>query len=261
MEATTVKPLTGLTVLVTRPVPQAQTLSDKLRALGAIPIELPTVEITPPESYSQLDNAIVQSAMYDWIIFTSVHGAQSFLDRLRSLNFTIRILDGIKVAAVGPATATALANGGREPDYVPERYLTESIASGLGDVRGRRILLPRADVASKRLPEILRALGATVNEIVAYRTVKPRNLTSEKLGSILADRMDLVTFTSPSTVRNLVQTLAPEDFTKLSKCKVACIGPVTVQAATELGVHVDIVAENHTIDSLVEAIVNEIRPR
>lgn len=260
MEATTVRPLSGLKVLVTRPRQQAQPLSDKLRALGAITIELPTIEIAPPENHTRLDNAIHHINTYDWIIFTSIHGVKFFLDRLTSLKTTIRILDGVKLAAIGPVTAAALKRGGRKPDYVPEQYLTEKIAIGLGDVRGKRILLPRADIASKRLPEVLRERGARVNEVVAYRTVIAGDLTHEKLESIFMKGVNLITFTSPSTVRNLAQVLTPQDFDRFLKdCRVACIGPVTLEAAKELGIHVDIVAKAHTIDSLVEAIVNEIR--
>jgi len=260
MQHITLKPLSGMKVLVTRPTQRAHALSERLRALGAIPIELPTIEIAPPENYTQLDEAIMHIRTYDWIIFTSVHGVQFFLNRLNNLNIQNEVLDDIKLAAVGPATAAALASAARKPDYVPEKYLTEAIAPGLGDVVGKRILLPRADIASKRLPEILRSLGAKVEEVAAYRTILPSDLTRERLASVIANSVDLVTFTSPSTVRNLSAALSPQDFRRfLKNCKVACIGPVTVQAAEELGVRVDIVAKYHTLNSFVEEIVNEIR--
>jgi uroporphyrinogen III methyltransferase/synthase len=259
MEATTLKPLSGLRVLVTRPRGQAHVLSEKLRALGAVTFELPTIEIAPLQSYTQLDNAIHNLKSYDWIIFTSVHGVRFFLDRLTGLNIALTKDDHVKVATVGPATASALKHAGREPDYVPQQYLTEKIATGLGDLQGRRILLARADIASKRLPEILRERGASVDEVVVYRTMMASDLTREKLESILIKGIDLITFTSPSTVRNLALLLSSEGLDGyLKRCKVACIGPVTHEAAKELGIHVDIVAKNHTIESLVEAIVNEI---
>ena len=112
MEATTVKPLSGLRILVTRPRDQAHILSDKLRALGALTFELPTIEIAPPQSHTQLDNAIHNLKAYDWIIFTSVHGVQFFIDRLASLNVTLAKDDHVKIAAVGPATAAALKHAG-----------------------------------------------------------------------------------------------------------------------------------------------------
>jgi uroporphyrinogen III methyltransferase/synthase len=258
METTPLKPLNGLKVLVTRPKEQAPTLSNRLRILGAIALEVPTITISPPESYTQLDVAIQHLQSYDWIIFTSVHGVQFFLNRVQALGFATSILYGTRVAAVGSATASALEGSGRKPDYVPEEYLTERIAIGLGELREKRILLPRADIASKRLPEKLRALGAKVDEISTYRTGIPSDLTPEKVRPILARGVNLIVFTSPSTVQNLTRFLDPADFRSLSKCKVACIGPVTAQTATELGFHVDIVAKNHTINALVEEIVNEI---
>jgi uroporphyrinogen III methyltransferase/synthase len=259
MEAATVKPLLDLKVLVTRPRDQAHALSEKLRALGAVTFELPMIEIAPPQSYAQLDNAIHHLKSYDWIIFTSVHGVRFFLDRLTGLNIALTGDGRVKVAAVGAATAAALKHAGREPDYVPQQYLTEKIAAGLGDLQGRRILLARADIASKRLPEILRERGASVDEVVVYRTMMASDLTREKLESILTKGIDLITFTSPSTVRNLASLLPSEGLDGYLKgCKVACIGPVTHAAAKELSIHVDIVAKNHTIESLVEAIVNEI---
>lgn len=259
METTAVSPLSGLRVLVTRPAEEASILKAELLALGAIPIELPTIEIAPPESYTQLDNAIRELDSYDWIIFTSVHGVQFFLSRLQALGCKTSILQPVKIAAVGPSTAATLQTVGRKPDFIPEDYLTEKIASGLGDVREKRILLPRTDIASKKLPELLRTLGARVDEVTAYRTITPANLSNEKLTAILAEGIDLIVFTSPSTARNLARTLVAGDFAKLKKCKVACIGPVTAEAARELGFQVEIVAKNHTINSLVEEIVNENR--
>ena len=259
MEATTTLPLLGLKILVTRSRDQAHVLSEKLRALGAVTIELPTIQIAPPQSYAQLDKAIRNIKYYDWIVFTSVHGVQFFIDRLTTLNITLAKGNQVKVAAIGPATASALKNAGCEPDYIPQQYLTEKIAAGLGDLHGKRILLPRADIASKRLPQILREHGASVDEVVAYRTVMPNGLTREELESILMKGFDVITFTSPSTVRNLALALGSDGLGRyLRGCKVACIGPVTHDAAKELGINVDIVAKNHTIDSLVEAIVNEI---
>jgi len=259
MKPTTTNPLLGLKILITRPRDQAHALSEKLQALGAVTIELPTIQIVAPQSYTQLDSAIHNIKYYDWIVFTSVHGVQFFNDRLTTSNTTLAKDNYVKVAAVGPATATALKNAGREPDFVPQQYLTENTATGLGDLHGKRILLPRADIASKRLPQILREHGASVDEVVAYRTVMPGDLTREELESILMKGFDVITFTSPSTVRNLALLIGSEELERyLKNCKVACIGPVTSDAAKEFGIHVDIVAKNHTIDSLVEAIVNEI---
>ncbi len=260
MQATALKPLAGMKILVTRPLQEAQTLSDKLRALGATAIELPTIEIVSPESFDQLDRAIRSLEKYDWAVFTSVHGVEYFVDRMDALSVPLATLNKIQVAAIGSATSSALKQTGKTPDYVPSEYISELIVPGLGDLRGKRVLLPRADIASKKLPTRLRELGAVVDEVVAYRTVIPRDLTPQRLKSVLSDGVDLVTFTSPSTVRNLARVVGDRDLERfLRNVKIACIGPVTVGAAKELGLTVEVVAKNHTIGALVEAIVNEIR--
>jgi uroporphyrinogen III methyltransferase/synthase len=165
----------------------------------------------------------------------------------------------VQVAAIGPSTAAALKTLGKEPDYVPKEFLSERIVSGLGDLNGKRILLPRADIASRALPDRLREQGAHVDEVVAYRTVVPEDSSLARLQEILNHGLDVVTFTSPSTVRNLAHVAQVGDLgIMLSGVKVACIGPVTAEEAKSFGVHVDIVASNHTIEDLVEAIVNEI---
>lgn len=260
MQAAPLKPLAGVRVLITRSKADNQRLSAKLRELGAVTIELPTIAIVPPENTELLDQSIRMLSKYEWLIFTSVHGVEFFSKRMFSLGEPIDRLHEAKVAAVGPATATALERLGRKPDYVPEEFLSEHITKGLGDVNGKRILFPRADIASAKLPELLRKDGATVEEVIAYRTVIPDDLSRDRIQSVLRQPVDVVTFTSPSTVRNLAQAAGPRNVESLLKgVKVACVGPVTAEAAKALGVHVDIVAPNHTIENLVEAIANEIR--
>jgi len=259
MQTTTQKPLSGLRILVTRPAEQAQTLSDRLSRLGASTIEAPTIKIVPTEDNEALDKAVRCVTLYDWVIFTSVHSVHFFVERMQALNVPRDLLENVRVAAIGPSTASALEHTIKIPDYVPKQYLSEKILEGLGDVNGKRMLLPRADIAAKTLPAALRARGALVDEITVYRTIVPPALTSERLNAILASGLDLVTFTSPSTVRNLAEVLGRRDLERfLRKVKVACIGPVTEKAANELGIAVDIVAKAHTIDSLVEAILDEI---
>jgi uroporphyrinogen-III synthase len=259
MQTTTQKPLSGLRILVTRPAEQAQALSDRLSQLGAATIEIPTIKIVSTEDSEAFDKAVRGVALYDWVIFTSVHGVHFFTERMRALKVSRELFENVRVAAIGPSTATALKLAIKKPDYVPKQYLSGKILEGLGDVNGRRVLLPRADIASKTLPAALRAQGALVDELAVYRTVVPPELTSERLNSILAGGLDLVTFTSPSTVRNLAEVLSQRKLGSfLRQVKVACIGPVTEKAANELGIAVDIVAKAHTIDALVEAIVDEI---
>jgi uroporphyrinogen III methyltransferase/synthase len=247
-------------ILITRPRTQNLFLSQKLRELGATTVELPTIAILPPENADRLDRSIGKLSDYDWVVFTSVHAVRFFSKRMKALGQPFDKFSKTRVAAIGPATAAALELLGRKPDHVPGEYLSEQIALGLGDVKGKRILLPRADIASKRLPQLLTEHGAEVEEVVAYRTVLPNDLSSDRLRSVLNQGIDVVTFTSPSTVRNLAQIVGANELEALlKKVKVACIGPVTAEETRRLGVHVDIVAKNHTIDDLVEAIENDVR--
>jgi len=259
MQTAPLKSLTDVRVLITRSKTENQTLAKKLQELGAIAVELPTIAIIPPESMDPLDRSIKTLANYTWLIFTSKHGVAFFADRMTALGEPIERLGQVKVAAVGPGTASALQRLGKKAEYVPEVFLTEQIVYGLGNVNGTRILLPRADIASRVLPEQLRERGASVDEVVAYRTIVPEDLSMDRLLLILRQGVDVATFTSPSTVRNLAQVADGALGTLLKHVKVACIGPVTAGAAKSHGVRVDIVASNHTIDDLVEAIVNEIR--
>jgi uroporphyrinogen III methyltransferase/synthase len=260
MQTHTLKPLLGMRILITRPKKSADGLSERLRALGATPIELPTIEIAPPTDFTELDRAIRNMGSYDWIVFTSVHGVKFFAERLTALGSAWKTAGNVKIAAIGPATASTLERNGRGADYVPKDFLTEKISEGLGDVKGKRVLLPRTNIASKMLPEQLRGRGALVEEIIAYRTLVPSDLSEDRIRSVFKMGVDLVAFTSPSTVRNLAKVLGENELATLLKgTKVACIGPVTVEAVKELGVNADVVATTHTTDSLVEGIVNETR--
>jgi uroporphyrinogen III methyltransferase/synthase len=260
MQSAPLQTLVGIRILVTRPRNENRSFSEKLRGLGATVVELPTIEIVPPKDTTMLDQSIKHLSSYDWIAFTSSNGARFFMERMTQLGESTNTLRQVKIAAIGPATASVLERLAKKPDYMPDEFLSEKIAHGLGDVKGKRILLPRADIASRKLPTILRSNGATVEEVVAYETIVPNDLSLDQLQSILKEGVDLVTFTSPSTIRGLTHILGRVPLATLMKgAKVACIGPVTAEAARELGVHVDIVAHNHTVDGLVEAIVNEIR--
>ncbi len=260
MQATSLKPLSRLRILVTRPIEQAETLAEKLRGLGATTIELPTIQIVAPGNTTALDAALRSLQEYDWVIFTSTYGARFFTKRMGELSIPIHLLKKVKVAAIGPATAAEVQSAGKVPDYVPSEFLSEKIVDGLGEVKGKRTLLPRADIASKKLPALLREREALVDEVVAYQTIRPADLTAERVKSILTHGVDIITFTSPSTVRNLAQVLGAEKLSEsLDNVTVACIGPVTVQEADGFGIRADIIAKSHTTDGLVEAILNETR--
>jgi len=254
------KSLAGVRILITRSEAENQALAEKLRALGAVTVQLPTIAFAPPEDMGPIDRSIKMLSNYDWLVFTSRNGVRFFSERMAAVGEPAGRLREVKVAAIGSATAAALESLGRSPDLVPQEFLSEEIVYGLGEVEGKRILLPRADIASRRLPEQLRKQGASVEEVVAYRTVVPEDLSLDRLLLVLKQGVDVVAFTSPSTVQNLAHVANADGLGALLKgVKVACIGPVTADAAKALGVHVSIVASNHTIGDLVEAIVNEIR--
>jgi uroporphyrinogen III methyltransferase/synthase len=255
------KPLFGKRVLVTRSREQASALSQQLRELGAEPLEYPAIEIAPPKDIAPLDEAIARLPTYDWLIFTSANGVRALVDRMSEKGTDIQALARPKIAAIGPATAQALAGYGLRVDYLPEVYTSEEIAAGIGDVAGQRMLLPRAARAPKQLAQALRGKGAVVDEVAAYRTLAVA--APDELKALLSDgQIDIVTFTSSSTVRNLVASLqGPTPADVLSRCLVACIGPVTARTAARLGIRVDVVAREHTIPGLVEAIVNAVTER
>jgi uroporphyrinogen III methyltransferase/synthase len=254
----TSKPLEGLCVLVTRPATGAAALSQRLRALGAHSVLLPTIQFHPPEDFSALDRAVraLRQHQYDWVIFTSAHGVKFFWDRLKARGDDARLLKGAKLAAIGPATARALEERGLHVDYVPRTYVAEEIARGIRDVAHCRILLPRADIARKALAQLLRDQGAQVDEVAVYCT-QPAQVDSGRISHIQAllkeGKIDVVTFTSSSTVRQFLEWI--EDASLLEDVTVACIGPITAATARELGLSVEIVAQEHTIDGLLQALL------
>ena len=252
------KPLFGKRILVTRSREQASVLSEALEILGAEPLEFPMISVADPEDYKPLDLAINDLANYKWIIFTSVNGVEHFFRRLRYNHKDIRDLYGAKLCAIGPKTKEALEKYGLIVDCVPNEFRAEEILKVLqGKVAaGDKILLPRADIARKMLPEALTGLGARVDEVTAYRTL-PGAGQAELILEMLKNReINVITFTSSSTVRNFVNMLGAGDINSLlSGVTVACIGPVTAATAGELGVRVDLVAEEYTIEGLVSAIL------
>lgn len=248
------RPLLGLRVLVTRARHQAGRLAEGLRALGADPVECAVIETAPPLDWGPLDGAIAALERYRWVVFTSANGVEALFARLALAGRDARALAGARIAAIGPATAEALVAHGVRADLVPAEYVAEALAQAMGDVQGQRVLLPRADIARPALAAALRAAGAQVDEAVAYRTVRPEGL-EERLRGALAD-VSVVAFTSSSTVRNLVEALGRGEAAQaLAGVAVACIGPVTAQTARELGLEPAVVAEEYTIDGLLEALV------
>ncbi|WP_456430986.1 uroporphyrinogen-III C-methyltransferase [Thermosulfuriphilus sp.] len=251
------RPLFGLRVLVTRTREQASDLSAKLYDLGAEPVEFPTIKTVAPDDFRPLDQAISEIETFSWIIFTSVNGVRFFFDRLFALGHDVRVLKGVRIAAIGEKTAEGLRAYGLFADLVPRQYRAEGLIEALGQesLSGARILIPRALEAREILPEKLREQGAEVVVAPAYKTIRPEG-GRERLHRILEEGLDVVTFTSSSTVRNFVEMIGgPEEARRLlSGVKIASIGPITSQTARDLGLSVDIEPQAYTIVALVEAI-------
>lgn len=249
------RPLFGKKVLVTRARPQASSLSQLLLEHGAQPVEMPTIEIQTIPSTEALNQAILNLENYQWIVFTSANGVASFFNQVYGLSRDARSFKGIKIGAIGPATAKALAERGLHTDYLPQIHTSQGFVSGLKDqdVSGCRFLLPRADIAPKQLADEITKLGAEVHEIIAYKTVPSNEAISQGRQMLLAGEIDIITFTSSSTVTNLLSLMGGGQ-PAIKKAIVACIGPTTAATAAKAGLRVDIVAQNHTIPGLVEAV-------
>lgn len=253
------QPLAGQRIVVTRPPHQAPELAERLEALGATPVLFPTITIRPMADNRELDEAIGNLGRYDWAIFTSVNGVAIFFERMAALGLEPSIFDGVRVAAIGPATGDALAENGVTPDYIPEEFVAERIAEGLGDVAGLAILLPRAEIARKTLREMLAAQGAAVDEIATYRTLPA---TADDAALAALENVDIITFTSSSTVRNFIKLVGgrEEALRLLRGVTVACIGPITAGTVEEkLALRPAVVAEEYTMDGLVAAIAGRDR--
>lgn len=249
------RPLFGKHILVTRARHQASALSKFLSERGAQPIELPAIDIQATPDTKKLDQAISNLERYHWIAFTSVNGVEAFFQRLYSLKLDARTLGDIKIGAIGPATAKALETRGIISDYIPEVYTGQGFIAGLKnhDLAGQRFLLLRADIADKELTEGIGQLGAEVHEVAVYRTVPAFDAISRAKQMLLSGEIDVITFTSSSTVSNLVAVFKEEQ-PAINSAKVACIGPKTADTAVRAGLRVDIVASEHTIPGLVVAI-------
>ena len=254
------RPLYGRRIVVTRAREQASRFIEALRLLGAECIEFPTIEITPPVSWDALDKSIRELGNYHWLIFTSVNGVDYFFKRLFELGEDVRGLKDIRVAAIGPRTAESIRSRGINPDLVPDEYMAEAVVDAFRgkDLKGIKILIPRAAEAREILPDELIKMGALVDVVEAYRTVMP-DTGAEKLGGMLEKgEIDMVTFTSSSTVTNFVSMFkGREDSLKtwMGNVAVACIGPVTARTAEEKGFKTGISPKEYTIEALTTAIV------
>ena len=242
------RPLFGKKILITRARSQASKLSAMLSALGAKCIEMPAIKIVKPsDDYKAADTALEQIHRYDFVIFTSENGVKHFFERLQLKNLDTRSLANSKIAAIGSATSEELSNHGINADFVPTEFRAEALVELLKDkVKGKRILIPRAEDAREILPQELIKFGADVEIVPIYRTI------SAIEGTINLDDIDLVTFTSSSIVKNLVNAVGAG---ALKNIKTAAIGPITAETIKKFGINIDIEAEEYTINGLVEAIL------
>ena len=248
-------------VLITRPRTQADSFANALTAAGFEAVFFPVIEIRPIDDNVALDRALLKLNCYDWVVFTSVNAVGVVFDVIARSEATKQspFRDegrGVRVAAIGPKTAEALQARGVTPDFVPDEYVAEAILPGLGDLRGKWVLLPRAEIARKALPEAIHKAGGIAHEIAVYQTLPaapdPDGLAALKSG------VDWITFTSPSTVQNFVEIVRRQEldpFNLTGRPKVACIGPITAHTAREEGFEVDVVAEEYTTDGLISALL------
>lgn len=257
------RPLSGMKVLVTRSREQASALSEALRDYGAEPIEFPVIKIAPLDDYTELDSALDRVESYDWILFTSANGVSSTLDRLRQMGRDVRWLKGPKIGAIGPKTAEALEAIGVRVDFVPSEFVAEAFVREFPESpAGKRILVPRAKEAREVLPEKLAEQGAQVDIVAAYQTCI-EDLDTHHIKDLLQQgEIDVITFTSSSTVRNFVELIGDIGQTEgHSRTKIACIGPITAQTASEHGMTPDIVAKEYTVEALAAAIAEKLHTK
>lgn len=255
--------LAGRTIVVTRPRRQASRLRGELEALGATVIELPTIEIVPPDSYEPLDAALRDLGQYQWLVVTSANTARVLGERLARLGVDPALVSGIRVVAVGAATAAALQETGFRVDLVPPKYVAESVVEVLRDkVAGARVLLARAAVARDVIPDELQRVGATVNVVDAYRTVIPEESARLVKGIFVDSPVPAaVTFTSSSTATNFFQLLCEAGICSVPKgVQAISVGPITSETLRELGWEPAAEADPHNVDGLVQATLRALVP-
>ena len=237
------RPLSGKRILITRPIHQAEEFRRKLTALGAEVIAFPTIEIRDPSSWESLDYAIRNIEGYQWLVFTSVNGVEKFFLRYQQLARDVRDLKGIRIAAIGSATEKSLVARGLNVEILPDEFKAEGLLESLkGKVlKGSRILIPRAKVARDVLPIELQKQGAQVDVVEAYETTAPHD-GRERLALILEERpLDMIVFTSSSTVTNMVEMVKPGALQEtLKHTAIAAIGPITKQTAEGHGLEVQV---------------------
>jgi len=248
-------PLFGKTIVVTRAEEQSRNFVDLLIEKGAEPLAFPVIETVPPEDWTPLDKAVESLSDYNGLIFTSANGVRFFMRRLRENGKDVRDLKGLRIYAIGPKTEQAINALGIRVDVVPEEYVAESLLKSLGQeaIQGKKFLLPRATEAREILPNELRKAGAEIDVVPTYRTVMPNSDMDTLLARMKEGSVHALTFTASSTVKNF-SAMLDANHSLLENIVIACIGPVTAQTARDLGLKVDVMANEYTVAGLVEAL-------
>jgi len=253
-------PLFGKRVLVTRAGSQAGGLENLLIQRGAQPVRFSSIEIQPIRSTQKLDGCINHLNEYDWLAFTSANGVQAFFQRMHEMQMDSRSLAGLTIGAIGPMTARALNAYGLTADYVPAVHTGEGFLKDLKKmaIKGKRFLLPRADIADDEITKGLMKLGIRVDEVAVYHTVRPRRNMARLKDLLQPGNLDVITFTSSSTVTNLLAGLSNKEIRQITT-KIACIGPKTAETAQRAGLRVHIIAREQTMMGLIEAMEGYFR--
>lgn len=251
--------LKGKRVVVTRAAEQSEHLVQALRERGAVPVLAPMVAFGPPDDASLLDEAIQELRYYDWIFLTSQNALRALQERCHLLKLSLaQITVGVRVAAVGPATAEAAENAGLKVAHVATKHQGVSLAEELSkELKGKRVLLPRSDQANPELVKKLKEMGAQVKEIVAYKTIRPDNKDLARAEAMTREGADAVLFFSPSAVHHLQDLLGNEKFLEFSRRSVfAAIGPVTEEALRKAKVDRVVLAQDTTVAAVLAALTD-----
>ena len=254
------RPLLGKGVVVTRAREQASDTASLLAEQGANVIQFPTIDITPLQDYTEVQNTLQNLDAYNWVVFTSVNSVKYFWQQMQRKGLDSRALCGKKIAAVGPATAEAVQAKGINPDFIPEKYVAESIAEGMValGMAGQNVLLPRAKVARDVLPDALTKAGAKVTILPIYQTTPSAAKKEKVIDALDAGEIQCVTFGSSSTVDNFFSLIPAKTMRQYPQVKYACLGPVTAKTLESYGLQCHIQPEDFTIPELVKELVSKL---